>query len=498
MKKSILLVITALTFSFVAHAQWVQAGSDINGEAAGDQSGEFVSLSDDGMTVAIGAPRNADNGPSSGQVRIYRYANGDWKQLGADINGETSSEGFGWPVSLSSDGNTVAAGARLNSSSAYLAGQVRIYSYNGGAWTKVGASISGEANGDWFGWSLSLNDNGNIVAIGAPQNKGNGTASGHVRIYRNNGGTWTQVGADINGEAADNLSGYSVGLSSDGNTVAIGAPRNPDNGLSSGQVRIYRYVNGDWKQLGADINGASAFDLFGRALSLSSDGNTVAIGAPGNDNNVSGAGQVSIYRNNGGVWTQVGVAIDGEAKNDQLGTSLSLSNDGNTVACGAPYNDDNGDNAGHVSIYQNNGGTWTKVGANINGEAIGDNSGSAVSLNGFGNSVVAIGAPLNDDGGVGAGHVRIYSTGSVGITEMYAESIIVYPNPTNGRIHLDLTPGVKNWTINIYGPLGVLVLSEQLNSTTSFEYQLPQTKGLYLIHLINKNGDVRTTKVVKE
>ena len=79
------------------------------------------------------------------------------------------------------------------------------------------------------------------VAIGAYGNDGNGNASGHVRVYNYNGTSWTQLGADIDGEAANDHSGMSVSLSSDGTTVAIGAYGNDGNGTDSGHVRIYNY-----------------------------------------------------------------------------------------------------------------------------------------------------------------------------------------------------------------------------------------------------------------
>ena len=68
-----------------------------------------------------------------------------------------------------------------------------------------------------------MSSDGTRVAIGAPRNDGNGFGAGHVRVYAESGGTWTQVGADIDGEAAGDSSGYSVSMSSDGTRVAIGA-----------------------------------------------------------------------------------------------------------------------------------------------------------------------------------------------------------------------------------------------------------------------------------
>jgi WD40 repeat protein len=118
---------------------------------------------------------------------------------------------------------------------------------------------------------------------------------------------WTQLGSDIDGEAAGDYFSKSISFSSDGNTVAIGAHHNSGNGADAGQVRIYQILLGIWTQVGADIDGETAGDLSGTSVSLSSDGNTVAIGATGNDGNGASAGHVRIYHFSGTAWTQVGV-----------------------------------------------------------------------------------------------------------------------------------------------------------------------------------------------
>ena len=162
-----------------------------------------------------------------------------------------------------------------------------------------------------------------------------------------------------------------------------------------------------FSQLGGDIDGEAAYDHSGFAVSLSSDGSVVAIGAIFNDGNGNDSGHVRIYQNISGTWTQIGDDIDGEAANDYSGTSVSLSSDGSVIAIGADYNDGNGTRSGHVRIYQNVSGTWTQIGDDIDGEATGDFSGSSVSLSSDG-SVVAIGAIGNDGNGDGSGHTRIY------------------------------------------------------------------------------------------
>jgi hypothetical protein len=298
--------------------------------------------------VAIGAYTNDGNGTNSGHVRIYQYNNNSWSQLGADIDGEVAGDLSGYSVSLSSDGSRVAIGAFNNDGNGSNSGHVRIYQYNNNSWSQLGADINGEAADDYSGESISLSSDGSIVAIGAFQNDGNGTNSGHVRIYQYNNNSWSQLGDDIDGEAADDRSGYSVSLSSDGSRVAIGAYR---NGNLSGHVRIYQYNNNSWSQLGADIDGEAENDVSGWAVSLSSDGTRVAIGAGNNDGNGDNSGHVRIYGYNGSAWAQVGADIDGEAAGNQSGRSVSLSSDGSIVAIGAPFNNENGTNSGHVRVY---------------------------------------------------------------------------------------------------------------------------------------------------
>jgi Flp pilus assembly pilin Flp len=392
-----------------------QLGVDIDGVAAGDQSGSSVSLSADGGRLAIGA-RKHDG--ARGHVRIYDLISGTWTQVGADIDGEAAGDESGSSVSLSEDGSRVAIGARKNDGSFLDAGHVRIYDLIAGTWTQVGADINGERLKDESGFSVSLSADGTHVAIGALYNDDTGSNAGQVRIYDLISGTWTQVGADIDGEAAGDESGNSVSLSEDGSRVAIGALYNDETGDQAGHVRIYDFIAGTWTQVGADIDGEAAGDNSGVSVSLSSSGSRLAIGARYNDGTASKAGHVRIYDLIAGTWTQVGADINGEAANDYSGASVSLSSSGSRVAIGAVWNDGTASKAGHVRIYDWNGTAWTKGGNDIDGEAAGDESGNSVSLSGDGNRV-GIAAWLNDDGGSDAGHTRIFSLSSPALTPTF-------------------------------------------------------------------------------
>ena len=158
-------------------------------------------------------------------------------------------------------------------------------------------------------------------------------------------------------------------------------------------------------QIGTDINGEAAGDWSGWAVSMP-DANTIAIGAIYNDGGGTAAGHVRVYTWSGTAWIQKGVDIDGEAAADESGISVSMP-DANTVAIGAYHNDDGGIWAGHVRVYTWSGTAWEQKGVDIDGEAGIDGSGLSVSMPDA--NTVAIGAPNNDGGGIDAGHVRIYT-----------------------------------------------------------------------------------------
>lgn len=347
---------------------WSQLGPDIDGEASGDEFGSSVSLSDDGFVLAVAAPKNDGNGSNSGHVRVYIYNHlcSSWDKRGDDIDGEAAGDDSGRSISLSSDGGILAVGAPSNDGNGNIdpdSGHVRVYKYDNAlnSWDKLGNDIDGGSYNVRSAESVSLSGNGDVLAVGAIQVNANGnTSTGRAQVfkYNNANNSWDQVGADIFGEGAYDNSGSSVSLSSDGGVLAVGARGNSGiNGQYSGHVRVYKYniASNSWNQVGADIDGEAASDSFGSSVSLSSDGGMVAVGAPFNDaNGISNSGHVRVYKYNNGnnSWDQVGADIDGEAADDRSGWSVSLSNDGGVLAVGAYQADSNGlTNNGRVRVY---------------------------------------------------------------------------------------------------------------------------------------------------
>ena len=209
------------------------------------------------------------------------------------------------------------------------------------SWYQLGEDIDGESEGDQAGWSVSLSADGESVAVGSIFNDDNGAYSGHVRVFKTE--LWKQQGQSIAGNSSGDWSGSSVSLSSDGRTLAIGSPGNNTfpSDVRPGYANVYRRASdgGEW-ELEQTILGEAEGDLLGQSVSLSGDGKTVAVGAPGqhwgrNDR----PGYVKVYHMNDGVWRQLGQVITGEALGNQFGISVSLSSNGKTLAVGANMND---------------------------------------------------------------------------------------------------------------------------------------------------------------
>ena len=351
---------------------WTNIG-EIDGAAAGDFSGTSVSLSGNGSVVAIGAYGHHS---LRGHVRVFQRdetVDLGWKQLGGDIDGAIMSVRSGYSVSLSDDGMTIAIGAPKHFYQ-YKQGLVTVHILVADKW-ELQAQMKPWQYSAEEGHSVSLSADGKVVAMGARGKwMGNNPNTGHVRVFQNVEGVWSQIGTDIYGAAANDYSGHSVSLSDDGSVVAIGALYNDAGGDNAGHVRVYQRdetVPLGWKQLGLDIDGEAVSDLSGYSVSLSGDGTILAIGAPMDDNDGGeNAGQVRVYQW-GDSWTQL-AEFYGKAGADQSGFSVSLSADGSTVAIGAPLHD----GKGHVRVYSlPNAAACTDCNGVLKGDAVLDQCG---------------------------------------------------------------------------------------------------------------------------
>ena len=470
-----------------------QLGGDIEGEAAHDYAGHSISLASDGQKVAIGASGNDANGNGAGHVRVYKWNSIEWSQVGEDIVGEAALDGSGRGVSLSSDGLRVAIGAYMNNVGGTIseAGHVRVYEWDGTEWTQLGEDIDGKGFKDWTGLGESISIRGIRVAVGAA-GPGFGNYVGYVRVFEWNDVEWLQVGEDIDGEAAGDASGGSVSLSKDGNRIAIGAKYNDGNGNDAGHVRVYEWNGTEWTQMGQDIDGEAAGDWSGGSVSLSNEDHRVAIGASFNDGNGNRSGHVRVYEWNGGEWTRVGEDIDGKSQEAWSGRSVSLSSNGNTVAIGGCTNTVVGFNPGHVQVYKWNGTEWIQYGEEIEGEGSIDWSGHSVSISSDG-QIVAIGAHLNDGNGEDAGHVRVFDLSNItSTTQDRKDDIVIFPNPTTGNIKL--TGIISSAAITVMDNFGKVVMK---GSNMDQDLDLSDlSAGIYYLQINTERG-LLNSRIIK-
>ncbi len=372
---------------------------------------------------------------NAGHVRVYQQSSGSWSQIGSDIDGIVENDFTGTSLSLSSDGTTVAVGVIGHSGTGLTGnGCVRVYKNQTNSWTKIGSDIEGDSTNDNFGTSVAISQNGSIVAIGATNYQGGN--NGYVKVYQNQSGTWTQIGSTIVGDGSTDRLGNSVSISLDGTIVAIGVK---EHNSGRGQVKIYQNNANVWTQLGNSILGTNGDDNLGYSVSLSGNGQIIAIGTHNGDINQTNSGHVSVYQYVSGTtsWDKLGNDMVGYESNGQLGNAVALSSDGSTVIVGSSNSDASGNDSGLVKVFKHIDGYWLQVGRKVVGQNSGDKFGFSVAINTDG-SIIGVGATgfeNNDgsvsayqiqnayiDGEVGIGHTLAYSTDGINWTGLNADT----------------------------------------------------------------------------
>lgn len=368
-----------------------------------DSIGISVSLSADGRTMAVGAQgvRNVA-GREVTHVSLFRLDDSDvWQPLGERVSGLAELDGFGRSVALSADGNTFAASAPSSGPDGNRPGDVRVFSLDGsGEWQQVGNTVAGRGGFDRFGSQLSLSADGRTFVASANRNDAGEFVAGHARVYSLDGtGEWTQVGDSLGGDTNPIDPGGPVSISADGETVAVGAVLVFGDQEVAGRVEVFSLSGGEWVQVGSSLERLRS-DFFGEALSLSADGNTLAIGSRSHGERTRDVfpdmparaisddccfGQVEVFAFAGSDWALIGSPIEGTQHFDMLGDAVSLSDDGRSLVIG-------GDDV--AAVFRLEGQQWLQVGERIDdADDEFDGTGFAVAISGDA-STVAITSPF--------------------------------------------------------------------------------------------------------
>lgn len=339
---------------------WVQIGQDLEGGTPYDGFGDAVALSNNGKMLAVGSRMNDS---ARGFVRIFQMDSASplgWTQIGKNIHGRAHGVQFGDSIALSGSGDVVVIAATASHSNK---GHVQVYSRDPSSalgWAQVGEDLEGSSSSEQFGRSVAISNSGDMIVIGAPAKN-----SGYVRVYRREPSValgWEQYGVDIGGEGNGDSFGHSLALSDSGEILAIGGYLNDGNSTdvttNSGHVRIFQKNTSStsgWTQIGRDLEGdGTVYELFGWSLALSSNGDTVAVGARQMFSSLPGYGRVYHRDQSSNLgWVRVGEDFEGVRTSDQFGWSIALSGNGEVVAISSTLNTNvNGFNGGNVQVFQ--------------------------------------------------------------------------------------------------------------------------------------------------
>ncbi len=459
----------------------IQQGSKLVGTGAVGKAwqGSSVSISADGNTAIVGG---GNDNSGTGTIWVYTRSGGVWTQQGNKLVGSgaigLARQGF---VAISADGNTAIVGGTGDNNGI---GAAWIFTRSGGIWTQQGNKLVGTgAVGPTYvsqGSSVSISADGNTAIVGG---SGDNNHTGATWVFTRSNGVWSQQGNKLVGTGYSELvsQGNTVAISADGNTVIV-AGATDSNG--AGPAWIFTRTDSIWTQQGNYLVGTGSTGSANQqiSVSISADGNTAIVG--GTTVN-SGQGAAWIFTRSGGVWSQQGNWLVGQGVVSQvsLGSSVSISADGNTAIVGG-VGDNN--NTGAVWVFTRLAGVWTQEGNKLVGTgAIGQAfQGMSVSLSADGNTVIVGGD--GDNSLTGASYIFASSI-TTGIDEVVTikNQLAIFPNPNNGRFTIQ---SANEGDYSIVNTFGEIIQRLKLHASNNYTMNIENlSNGIYFFVGFNNN-----------
>jgi hypothetical protein len=323
------------------------------------------------------------------------------------------------------------------------------------------------AGGFGHGNAVALSADGTTLAVGAPLDRsvGNtingpgtqdgGSMNGAAYVFRKSASGWAlEAFIKSSNNGGQHRFGESLSLSGDGNTLVVGAPQessgatgvNGDKFNTSGSYSGAAYVfvrNGTQWTEQTYLKPSNTYAMyFGRGISISRDGSTIAVGAPnegcggpGINNSQcfpseASSGASYIFARSGDSWVvEAYVKASNPGLGDEFGYAVSLSADGNTLVVGAPYessaatgvngnqNDNSLSQAGAAYLFTRAAGTWTqRAYVKASNPQTSASFGYAVRVNDAGTRL-AISAPFSSNPGAASGAVYIFDAANSAWTQ---------------------------------------------------------------------------------
>ena len=383
-----------------------------------DEFGKNIFINGTGEYLISGA-RNEDTVASNaGAAYIFKRTESTWSQqakLTASDGG--TSDGFGYDVAISKDGNYAIVGAWFEDGGAgnpkSNAGAGYVFVRSGSSWTQQAKLVASDAvASDLLGLHVSINGDGTYIALGAEGEDSGGSSSGAVYIFTRSGSSWSQQQKIEQSPSFANHRFSKVSLNSDGTYLLAGATgvQGPPNFNNEGAVYVFTRSGSSWTQQQGPIftSDGQSSDSFGTSVAINEDATTFISSSRNEDGGsgdpISAAGAAYVFTRSGSTWSQQAklVASDAQAS-DNFGQGVAINKDGNIVVIGA-LNEDGGSgdpksSVGAFYVFERTGSSWTqkKKILSSDGDAF-DSFGHEVSISDYGNYIIS-GAHSDDGSG---------------------------------------------------------------------------------------------------
>jgi FG-GAP repeat len=332
-----------------------------------------------------------------------------WDRIGTPMIAANKQAQNGFSLSISDDGHIMAVGMRKEKCFEYPnCGKVHVYEMESvnetSQWT-LQYTLNGVNKGNQFGFSVSMAGNGKRLAVSSLGDDGNGENSGMVQVFEKRQSVWDII-EEFRGSHAGEYFGVSISISKDGQMLAVGAPFSNANNLEkSGRVYFFDKIGlnqtSERNQFTSMISGSSAGDYFGWSVSLSADGSRAIIGAPLDPNRgVGGYTKVFDFLRYDNIWVQIGSDLrERLLRSNRFGYSVSMSYTGSRIVIGSHESFIEDIPTGKVFTYQLTNDTWRSLGKPLIADESGDFFGYSVALSPDGDYLV-VGAPYHSTGGI--------------------------------------------------------------------------------------------------
>jgi hypothetical protein len=315
----------------------------------GDMFSYSVSLSGAGDRALVGAPLDDNRrGADAGSAYLFVRSGTRWTlEVRLDAGDGATNDRFGTSVSLSATGDHALIGAPLADTGrgGTDAGAAYVFGRSGSGWTQEAKLEADDGVGaDEFGQSVSLSAMADRAIVGAPRDDTlRGLRAGSAYVFARTGTTWSREAKLVAGDGTAGATfGSSVSLSSSGDRVLIGAPR--DGLVEQGSAYVFVRVDTSWgneaKLLASD--GAN-YDRFGSHVSLSNAGDRALIGTPDDDTSRGmDAGSAYVFLRSGTTWArEAKLEVSDGAAHQRVGCSVAFSGTADLALVGTCGTDPN-------------------------------------------------------------------------------------------------------------------------------------------------------------